>query len=57
MRSRLYFTARRPGADDDDEDEVDPDMRYLSPKKSNYSKLGETIALRWQDGPLRSRRR
>jgi RecA-family ATPase len=50
VRSRLYFTSRRPGAAEDEDDEVDPDMRYLSPKKSNYSKLGDTIALRWQDG-------
>ncbi|MDK1385117.1 AAA family ATPase [Sinorhizobium sp. 8-89] len=47
MRSRLYLTTKRGG---DDEEEIDPDARYLTPKKSNYAKLGEAIPLRWQDG-------
>ncbi|MDW9618314.1 AAA family ATPase [Sinorhizobium meliloti] len=48
MRSRIYLTKRN--ANGGDEEEVDPDARYLTPKKSNYSKLGEVIPLRWEDG-------
>lgn len=50
MRSRLYLTTRRNANGGDDEEEIDPDVRYLTPKKSNYSKLGEAIPLRWEDG-------
>lgn len=49
MRSRLYLTTKR-NSNGGDEEEVDPDARYLTPKKSNYSKLAEAIPLRWQDG-------
>ncbi len=49
MRSRLYLTTKR-NPNGGDEEEVDPEARYLTPKKSNYSKLGETIPLRWEDG-------
>lgn len=52
VRSRLYFTSKRPsnGKNADDEEESDPDARYLTPKKANYTKLGETIPLRWENG-------
>ncbi|ULR43650.1 AAA family ATPase [Rhizobium sp. K102] len=50
MRSRLYLTTKRNSNGGDDEQEIDPDARYLTPKKSNYSKLSEAIPLRWEDG-------
>lgn len=52
VRSRLYFTFKRSsnGKNGDDEEESDPDARYLTPKKANYTKLGDAISLRWEDG-------
>lgn len=43
VRSRLYF--RRP-----DEEDADPDLRVLELMKSNYSRIGEKITLRWKNG-------
>ncbi len=45
VRSRLYLT--RP---DEDEGEPDRDARVLKVMKSNYSRTGDEIRLRWQDG-------
>lgn len=44
MRSRLYLT--RPEGKDD----VDPDLRVLTTKKSNYGKAGAEIHMRWHEG-------
>jgi RecA-family ATPase len=49
LRSRLYLTTKRT-LNGGDEEEADPDARYLTPKKSNYAKLGEALPLRWEDG-------
>ena len=38
------------GAEANDGDEPDPDLRVLEFLKSNYSRLAETITLRWQNG-------
>ena len=43
VRSRLYLT--RPGGAD-----TDPDLRILELMKSNYSRIGTTINLRWKHG-------
>ncbi|GAJ91023.1 bifunctional DNA primase/polymerase [Rhizobium rhizogenes] len=43
-RSMLYFS--RP----DNDKEVDPDLRFLSTKKSNYGKVGGESKLRWENG-------
>lgn len=47
VRSRLYLT--RP-ADDADDLEPDPDKRLLKVMKSNYSRTGDEISLRWREG-------
>ena len=47
VRSRLYLT--RP-ADDGDDGNVDRDLRALKVMKSNYSRTGDEISLRWKDG-------
>ncbi|MBZ9904795.1 AAA family ATPase [Mesorhizobium sp. BR115XR7A] len=44
VRSRLYLT-KMEGKED-----VDPDGRVLTNKKSNYGKTGAEIRLRWEDG-------
>ncbi|MFD1985909.1 AAA family ATPase [Mesorhizobium newzealandense] len=44
VRSRLYIT-RQEGKED-----IDPDGRVLTNKKSNYGKAGAEIKLRWEDG-------
>ncbi|CAO3425775.1 AAA family ATPase [Azospirillum argentinense] len=44
VRSRLYLT--RPPTDED----ADPDARVLRGMKNNYGKVGDEIALRWEDG-------
>lgn len=43
VRSRLYLT--RP-----DGKEADPDLRYLTTKKSNYGAIGSETKLRWENG-------
>ena len=43
VRSRLYFA--RPGGQD-----ADPDLRVLELMKSNYSRVGTTLNIRWKDG-------
>jgi len=43
FRSRLYLT----GPKDDD---ADPDTRQLERKKANYSKRGEGLTIKWEDG-------
>ncbi|MGY4502380.1 RecA-family ATPase [Bradyrhizobium sp. GM24.11] len=40
VRSRLYLEA----------DEKDPDARVLKVVKANYGRVGESIAMRWDDG-------
>jgi RecA-family ATPase len=47
-RSRWSLT--RP--DESDSGDVDPHERILTKRKSNYSSVGDTIRLRWQDGVL-----
>jgi RecA-family ATPase len=46
VRSRLYFT--RPMAEPGEH--LDPDLRQLQLKKTNYAGMGETIIVRWHDG-------
>lgn len=46
VRSR-WSLARPPSANGDQED---PDARILTRRKANYARIGEDIALRWQDG-------
>ena len=46
MRSRMYLTSPKP----DGGEQPDTDLRELSFKKANYSKLAEPIILRWKDG-------
>ena len=46
VRSRLYLTSP---AQQDGED-VDPDRRILTNKKSNYGRLGEVIECEWRNG-------
>ncbi|RWQ47092.1 AAA family ATPase [Mesorhizobium sp.] len=48
VRSRLYLTAKRNG--DGDDEEHDPDQRFLRAMKANYAPLAEPISLRWQEG-------
>jgi len=48
VRSRLYLSQ----LGDDEDDEPDPDIRELARMKSNYSKRGESIKLRWKDGAM-----
>jgi hypothetical protein len=48
VRSRLYLA--QPKAEDGEE--VDPDIRVLTRKKSNYARAGETLTVRWTDGVL-----
>jgi RecA-family ATPase len=45
VRSRLYLT--RPTDDD-----VDPNDRVLRRMKANYSGIGDSIRMRWEDGVL-----
>ena len=45
-RSRLYLN--RPK--DEEDAEIDTDVRLLARKKANYAAIGDTIKLRWQDG-------
>jgi hypothetical protein len=48
VRSRLYLTH----ANADEGEDVDPDIRVLTRKKSNYARAGETMTLRWTDGVM-----
>ncbi len=34
--------------------EIDPDLRVLTKKKSNYSAIGDEITLRWENGAFRA---
>jgi len=43
FRSRLYLTGPK-------DDNADPDTRLLERKKANYSKRGEGITVKWEDG-------
>ena len=43
VRSRLYFS--QPSGED-----ADPDLRVLELMKSNYSRIGTTLNVRWKDG-------
>ena len=43
VRSRLYFS--RPSGED-----ADPDLHVLELMKSNYSRIGTTVNVRWKDG-------
>lgn len=43
FRSRLYLT----GPKDDD---ADPNTRFLERKKANYSKRGEGLTIKWEEG-------
>jgi hypothetical protein len=52
VRARLYFSDRPPDqAADDDEFSVDPQVRYLSRRKANYSEL-DMRKLNLRDGVL-----
>jgi RecA-family ATPase len=46
VRSRLYLERFKGG----DEREIDPDMRVLRVKKSNYGPAGLELRLRWSNG-------
>jgi RecA-family ATPase len=46
VRARAYLTTPKTERDE----EPDPDLRVLEFKKSNYSKVSTSIALRWQHG-------
>ena len=46
VRSRLYFKR----ATTEKDEEPDPDLRVLEVMKTNYSRPGETITLKWKDG-------
>ncbi|MGJ5216960.1 AAA family ATPase [Bradyrhizobium oligotrophicum] len=46
VRARAYLTTPKTDRDE----EPDPDLRVLEFKKSNYSKVSTSIALRWQHG-------
>lgn len=43
VRSRLYLTSAA-------EKDADPDLRILTTKKANYSKVGGELRMRWQEG-------
>jgi RecA-family ATPase len=47
VRSRAYFSTPKAGKDEDD---IDPNMRLLEFKKSNYGPAGDSISLLWADG-------
>jgi RecA-family ATPase len=49
VRSRLYL--ERPKGDDGKE--IDPDLRALKVKKSNYGPIGDELRLRWDNGTFR----
>lgn len=54
VRARLYFSDRPPDQqpkDDDDEEPIDPSVRYLSRRKANYSEL-EMRLIHMRDGAL-----
>jgi RecA-family ATPase len=50
VRSRLFLTVPKAGADVADLPDHYHDQRILRRSKSNYARRGEEIALRWQDG-------
>lgn len=47
-RSRLYLS--RIAVDDDDKEELDPDVRQLEVKKANWGPTNQKIDLRWSRG-------
>jgi RecA-family ATPase len=50
VRSRLYFDRIR---DEEDNVELDADLRRLSVLKANYSQVGPLVTLRWKKGVFR----
>lgn len=46
VRSRLYLQRDK----DDDGCETDPDRRILESKKANYTRIGDEIEMRWENG-------
>jgi RecA-family ATPase len=50
VRSRLYFDRIR---DEDDNVELDADLRRLSVLKANYSQVGPLVTMRWKKGVFR----
>lgn len=47
VRSRLYLTAPKPKAGDDDKPS---DIRHLKTMKANYGKFGHKVEIRWNRG-------
>ncbi len=51
--ARLRWLLSRPEQEKDGP-EIDPDLRVLTKKKSNYSSIGDEIMLRWDNGAFQA---